>query len=751
MSSYGFFEELEFLENQKIRSLLQRAVTAHQNDAIALAEELYKDVLKIDRLNIDANHNLGVLYFNANNSVDALKHLKLAISNDAPVIQHYITYLNVLAETDDFEMIETELARSLSHTLTPKEITQLKNHVEQLRAIRATPEDPNETELETAKRDFNNQNYNAAILEVTELEKKYPNSKVINNFLGACYGGLGELEKAITHYDIAIAIEPNFIDCRFNKGVALYALRKYPQAISAFEKVLELDELYSEAHYNLGNVLVDTLDFDNAISHFQRVLVINKQHFNAANNLALVFSSRGNKDAAINYLQYAIEINPNSYEAHSNLGNIYNSMYEFTKSLFHYEKALKINPNNSDTLNNLGLLYHNHARYDKAENYYQLALSKSKNNSKIWNNLGVLYKNFGEIENARHCFYTAIKIDKNFSEAYRNLSELIDFSAEPELLHIIQEQATSDIISDVDKYNFEFCLAKAKDNLGEYESAFDLYLKGNDRKKRLLNYDISQDKELFKKIINFTPLLDDTIGPSKRNNVGKIPIFIVGMPRSGTTLLEQMISAHSKVFGAGELPTAEQWAMRFILNNVQCNSKTLQQFRQEYFNQIIVVETTDLYFTDKMPSNFRFINFILKAIPEAKIIHIQRDKYQTCWSNFMQCYSTEALGFSYNLNDLFEYYEMYEDLMKNWNNQYKHKMLDVVYDDLIQISEDQLRKIFEFIGINFEAQCLSPEKNKRVVKTASQIQIREKTKTYNLSKWKNYEAIVNRYVGSLKQ
>ena len=221
------------------------------------------------------------------------------------------------------------------------------------------------------------------------------------------------------------------------------------------------------------------------------------------------------------------------------------------------------------------------------------------------------------------------------------------------------------------------------------------------------------------------------------------------MPRSGTTLVEQIISSHSKVSGLGELPFVLQFGSKIATGSVEYNSETVLKFRNNYLEKIKNFVDNSLIITDKMPQNFLYIGLIMASFPEAKILNIKRNPAAVCWANYKQWFKSKDLSYSYSINDTIQYYSLYEDLMNFWKKLFNNKIYDVNYESLTINHEDEIKKLIKYLDLNWEEECLSPEKNKRAVTTASNKQIRDKIFKGSSERWKNYKPFLDGALDSL--
>ena len=227
------------------------------------------------------------------------------------------------------------------------------------------------------------------------------------------------------------------------------------------------------------------------------------------------------------------------------------------------------------------------------------------------------------------------------------------------------------------------------------------------------------------------------------NVLEHVPIFIVGLPRSGTTLVEQIISSHSLVTGAGELPFVSQFGRVIAVGQTPVNARELKTFRERYCYALQQRSEGRTVATDKMPQNFRLLGLINAAIPDAKIIHVKRDPAAVCWANYTQYFSSGSLGYCYSLDDILHYHELYQDIMKYWHQALPSKIYDLDYELLTENQEEESRKLISHLGLSWDDACMSPQENKRAIATASFAQVRQKMYQGSSERWKRYRPYLN--------
>ena len=304
---------------------------------------------------------------------------------------------------------------------------------------------------------------------------------------------------------------------------------------------------------------------------------------------------------------------------------------------------------------------------------------------------------------------------------------------------LMQKLVLDKHLSKRDKGNLFFALGKCFEELKDFRSSYEYYSQGNFLIKKVLKYNFQQDSNLFEQVkTNFIALKESNINViSKSNHVA--PIFIVGMPRSGTTLVEQIISSNSKIFGGGELPFITEFCSDFNFKFKNLNENILIGFRSNYLNKLKNISKGENIITDKMPQNFLYIGIIAMIFPEAKIINVKRHPAAACWSNYKQFFVSKSMGYSYDLEDLVKYYYNYIHLMNFWETQFPNKIYNLNYDLLTENKEFETKKLFDYLDIDFETSSLSPHKNKRIVSTASNLQVRNEVYKNSSVEWKKFK------------
>jgi tetratricopeptide (TPR) repeat protein len=357
--------------------------------------------------------------------------------------------------------------------------------------------------------------------------------------------------------------------------------------------------------------------------------------------------------------------------------------------------------------------------------------------------LGVTLQELGRLDEALASYTQAIALKPDYAEAHRTLTSMKKFNAQDEQYSKMLELYLDESISEEQRCHINFGLAKACEDLGDYEQAYTYYGEGNVLRKKLLNYDINRDIELFRKIkFNYSQIAQNILEPDKLSK-NLMPVFIVGMPRSGTTLVEQIISSHLQVTGAGELNFAKQFGSAIATNFTEANNDSLLDFRSKYLDKLQNFSNGNHIVTDKMPQNFRYIGLLAAAFPEAKIIHVKRNPAAVCWANYKQYFVSKSIGYCYALDDVISYHKLYENLMEFWANTLSNRIYKLDYEQLTVNQESETRQLIDYLGLDWDENCLSPQNNTRSVATASNVQVRKKVYRGSSEHWKKYQPFLN--------
>ena len=464
------------------------------------------------------------------------------------------------------------------------------------------------------------------------------------------------------------------------------------------------------------------------------------------NLLGLCLQSQKKFQEAIKYYKIAIQNNPNFFVAINNLGLTYYNMYDLKNAQHYYERAIEINPKFTHPISNLGNVKKELNNYEEAIKCYKLALSIDNKLYIVIHNLGMAYQALGKFEESKKYFESVLKINSKFTRADRSLSMSLKYDINNPHLKIMKNKIKDQSLNDFQKIELHFGLGKAYEDIKNYKKSFENYKLGNKIKRDSIKYQLNDDVKLFENIKNSFSSIDFQNLENIGNKSNKM-IFILGMPRSGTTLVEQIIANHKSVYGAGELRDLTQIIRKnFLVNNKikfpeKFNIKDQNFFSNmgtKYLENLDRYNTNKNYITDKAPLNFKWIGLVKLILPKSKIIHCTRDPKDTCLSLFKNFFEGE-LNFSYNLEEAAKYYKLYQNLMEFWKQLLPDFIYDISYEKLVENQEFESKKLLDFCNLDWDKNCLTFYRNKRGIVTASFAQARKPIYKNSVKSWQNYK------------
>lgn len=519
--------------------------------------------------------------------------------------------------------------------------------------------------------------------------------------------------------------------------------RRFDKAEEAYREIVAIAPDWAEAESNLANVLNEQGKLQQAVEWYLKALALKPQRAEIHYNLGNVLKDLNNLEEATARYQTALRLRPDYAEAHNNLGIALQLQNRIEEAIEHFERAIALKPDNAEAHNNLGTALQEQGELKEAGNHYREALAIEPQNAVAHNNLGTVLKELGEFSEARAEHERALALQPDYPEAHYNRAEVATFRhGDPEILALEALANRMDHLPQSKQVYIHFTLAKALDEVGEHARAFEHMITGNALKRQEIDYDEAGTRETFRLIADvFEPgLFERFQGAGDRSSV---PIFVLGMPRSGSTLIEQILASHPSVLGAGELNTL----------TVVCNSRTssypecmshlsadgLRRLSEEYLATLPELPPGKSRITDKTPLNFLLVGLIRLILPNARIIHTVRDPVDTCISCFSKLFRSD-MKFSYSLAELGRYYRNYRELMAHWRSVLPiGSMLEVCYEDVVNNIEDQARRLLDYCGLPWDERCLSFYQTSRPVATASAVQIRQPLFRSSVHRWHRYK------------
>jgi len=553
--------------------------------------------------------------------------------------------------------------------------------------------------------------YNLLLQHFASLDKKNIKNAKIENLRGLVNFSIGNSKEAIRLFEYSICLQKNYIDPYINLGTYYFSKKNFQKAEEFLLQALAINNSNPVVLNYLGMIEVLKKKLDKAEQYFKDCINYNPKYFLGLLNLGNLFYQQKNYKEAISYYLKSIDI-VNNYDALKNLGYCYFDLSDLKKSNIYLKKALSLKTN-SDLLFQISYNYKAMGNLPKSEEYLRQSFQENSKHSKT---IFALSK----LKNSNILNIEELKI--NFEKEINKLSKAeIGFS----LFNLLNKKKYfKDAAYYLDSAN-DLISEMINDNIYDEQKEFDFY-------KRFFN------KNFFNNLNN-----KDI---AKHSPV----VFIVGMPRSGSTLVEQIISSHSEVASLGETDRLyksisdnyDNLDLDMFEQSVEkSNLSKFQKIMNDYLSKLPCNNGTKKFFTDKMLNNFRFIGFIKTGLPDAKIVYCRRDPRDNCFSIYSNYFGTQKNSWIYNKEQLINFYLLQEQLMNHWIDIFKVDIYSLQYENLVKNFESEIRDLLNFLKLKWEPQCLNFENNSNVVLTASSLQVRQKLYASSIGQWQDYKNI----------
>ena len=617
--------------------------------------------------------------------------------------------------------------------------------------------------------------YTEASLQLEEILKVFPNELNSIYLLIDCYIKLDNPLKALESVHEALNIKKDdkkllHLEIRLNEYLerdseCIFLLKRYIEKFSDIgalkhlsnllvrqDKAEEADDSIKEffennEEYGLlykGIRHLHASRYRKAEDAFKKVLQEDKNNIDALRFMGILAFKSGNHDIAEAMFTRALKLDPTYSLVWANLGQVFSVTGQLDKAKKSFKNILNMEPNNALIWAEYGTVLTKLAKYKEGRDAYLKALEFKPDSPRVHLSLGHVFKTMGEIDNSIDAYRKTIIKNNLSGEAYWSLANLKTYSFSENEIKDMEKTLEGDM-SDIERSQMYFALGKAYEAKKDFDNSFKNYYKGNKVKKNLIKYSSDDTTQNTKRILKFFNK-ENIVSLSKSSISDKDPIFVLGMPRSGSTLIDQIISSHSKVDGTQELPNIIKIAAE--LNTIKQDSYPevlkklddlqLTKFGKDYISETKWARGVAPFFIDKMPNNFIHIGLIKTILPNAKIIDTRRDPMDTCFSCFKQFFARGQL-FTYSLEDLGNYYSDYIRAMNHWHSVYGKDIFTVHYDNVINETEETIRELLDYCDLSFEKECLEFYKSSRPVKTPSAEQVRQPIYKSGLNYWKNYE------------
>jgi len=604
-------------------------------------------------------------------------------------------------------------------------------------------------------------------------------------FIGLVLRQKGRLEEARAAFETALRFQPGLVQASFNLGAMLQDEGDRPGAMARYREALAANPDFAEAHLNLGICLAAEGDPGAALAHLERAAALQPQLLEAEVALGNALVELGEPERAIAHYRAALTLHPKAAQAHFNLGNAYRELGRYEAALIAYRDALEADPHMAEAAVNAGACCDDLGRYGEAETHYrraiaskpQLALAHASLGLALRREgraaeaaaaaeravaldpglpdghsaLGLTLQDCGRFEEAAAAFRRALAVKPDFPTALFHLANLRGVEPTDAEVAAIDRALAAPRLPRRTRIGLNFALASLCDQRGEYEKAFRHCKQANDLKAEDQAFD---DEGLARHVDALIATFDGAFFAARRG-IGassERPIFVLGMPRSGSTLIEQILASHPEVRGAGEiaasnamvegltrLPKVVAAGKAYPEAAALLDREEAQALAERYLEAVGEAAGEKRRVTDKMPGNFIRLGLIALLLPRGHVIHCMRDPFDTCLSCYFQNFQ-EPLPFTTDLLRLGKYYREYERLMAHWRAVLPKPMLEVPYEALVAEPEPWCRRLLEFCGLPWDERVLRFFATERQVRTASFWQVRQPIYASSVGRWRHYRA-----------
>jgi tetratricopeptide (TPR) repeat protein len=587
-----------------------------------------------------------------------------------------------------------------------------------------------------------------------QLEQKHPKFSLLYQERGYCYTSLRDVLCALEAFSQAVSLNPA-LTASWTMLERLYRIGgQIKEAAAAAEQVSRLQQLPPEV-MRAGKLFSDD-EVSVAEEILRAYLLDGGSHAEALRLLARIEHRYHQFDEAEQLLEQVLKLAPNYRAARLDYLRVLLDAQKYLQASEALSALLQREPDNTELLSmdaaaNAGL-----GRHEAAIEVYRRLLAAAPASCELHVMLGHSLQSIGDSKKAIESYHAAAAIRPSFGDAFWSVANLKTYRfSQREIAHMRAQEAASGAHA-VDRYHLCFALGRAYEEQEEYAESWQFYQRGNELKRAELRYSPEIIENTTRKQIEICTAEFF----AQRASVGASapdPIFIVGLPRSGSTLVEQILASHSQVDGTQELPQMpcivrglERSRSNFANPRypgvlLELEPETFRKLGERYMSEAGAYRGGKPFFVDKMPNNFRYIGLIHLILPNAKIIDVRREPMACCFSNLKQLFAS-GQEFAYRIDDIARYYRTYLELMRHWDTVLPERVLRVWYEDIVNDLEGNLRRILEFCSLQFESACVDFHKTERTVGTASSEQVRQPLFRAGLDQWRNYEP----WLGPLK-
>jgi tetratricopeptide (TPR) repeat protein len=642
------------------------------------------------------------------------------------------------------EQSQVELRNAYAQALAALRAGRAQTAERQLRAIQArAPGDVNSLRLLGVAL-LDQDKVPAAIETLERAVSIAPQFWQARTDLARAHRSAGRLQEAREELQRIVAAVPALYAAWLAYGDVLVDLEKYADARMAYERA-RLTDPYARRIAEATAALVAG-DRKTAELIFREILKADASHAAAVCGLAAISLTVSRGGDALRLLRHAFRQSAHLPLAWRGLCQAMVELGRLPEAEAAIRRLLKIEPENPKNWVLLGTVYTRLMRQADALPAFEEALRLNPSEVRLALSIGHAHKTLGNRRESEEAYKACLRLDPNFGEAYWSLADLKNYvfsDAEIEAMRALQK----DDGADAEQAHLHFALGRALEQRKEYGAAFHHYASGNVRRRKTVPFDITVFENKTRRVAECFSA-EFFAQRSKAGHSDRAPIFVVGLPRSGSTLIEQILASHSNVEGTFELPNVLTIVREFDHADSEHDAypekvravppEEFANLGRRYIEETAPLRSGKPHFIDKMPNNFSHVGLIHAILPNAIIIDARRHPMDSCFSTYKQHFA-EGQSFSYDLDDLGRYYRCYLGLMDHWDTVLPGKVLQVRYEQLVRDPETHIRRLLSHCGLDFEPACVAFHETKRSVRTASAEQVRQPMYTSGIGHWKNFD------------
>ncbi|MEI9401002.1 tetratricopeptide repeat-containing sulfotransferase family protein [Mesorhizobium argentiipisi] len=538
----------------------------------------------------------------------------------------------------------------------------------------------------------------------------------------------------------------NPLDPYVQKALQLHQAGRRQEAEALYRQVLGQQPNHAAALHFLGLLLHQTGRSEEGLDLIEQSVTLQPENADFLNNMGTVMRDLGRVAAAVDFFRGAVDIRPDQLAARDNLGSSLKQLGQFDAAEEIYRGTIGRNPFHVRARIGLAETMQEAGRLDEAIKLFSEALSIRPKDAELLYGLGVAMMEKGKLDEAADRARQALAIAPNMAKAWLLLTQVKRQTERDKELAGMEAEHAKAPQGSLARMQLSFGLGKVNDDLKDYGRAFDYFAEGNAIRRKVIDYDPARTRGEFEAMkAAFDAAFFEKHRPSGISD--DTPIFVVGMPRSGTTLVEQIIASHPQVFGAGELnilktAVAKQFPMSmpggFPAGIADMSDKAFAEAGQAYLDMLHSRYPGYRHVTDKMPGNFLLVGFLHMMLPKAKIVHCARDAAATCLSIFKVHFRGDSHRYGYDLGELADFHNLYTDIMAHWHKVLPGVVHDVRYEDFVADQKGQTRALMAYLGLPWDDKVLSFHETDRPVRTASAAQVRQPMYQGSVDLWKRY-------------